>query len=69
MTINPNIPSTVDAVAIESVQQGIDQIKNGGIVILVDDEDRENEGDMVMAAQDATPQNITFMTMEARGLI
>ena len=69
MTINPNIPSTVDAVAIESVQQGIDQIKNGGIVILVDDEDRENEGDMVMAAQDATPQNVTFMTMEARGLI
>lgn len=69
MTINPFIPDSVDARAIESVERAIEQIKSGGIVILVDDEDRENEGDMVMAAAHATPENITTMTMEARGLI
>ncbi|MDP6666675.1 MAG: bifunctional 3,4-dihydroxy-2-butanone-4-phosphate synthase/GTP cyclohydrolase II [Dehalococcoidia bacterium] len=69
MTTNPHIPDSVDAQAIESVERAVAQIKKGGIVILVDDEDRENEGDMVMAAEDARPQNITFMTMEARGLI
>ncbi|MDA1280722.1 MAG: bifunctional 3,4-dihydroxy-2-butanone-4-phosphate synthase/GTP cyclohydrolase II [Chloroflexi bacterium] len=69
MTSNPHIPDTVDNRAIESINRAVEQIKKGGIVILVDDEDRENEGDMVMAAQDATPANITKMTMEARGLI
>ncbi len=69
MAINPHIPDTVDDRAIESVERAIDQIKHGGVVILVDDEDRENEGDMVMAAQDATPKSITLMNMEARGLI
>jgi 3,4-dihydroxy 2-butanone 4-phosphate synthase / GTP cyclohydrolase II len=69
MTINPHIPDTVESRAIESVERAIEQIKAGGIVILVDDEDRENEGDMVMAAQDATPQSVTLMNMEARGLI
>ena len=69
MTINPHIPDTVDVRAIESVERAIEQIKKGGIVILIDDEDRENEGDMVMAAQDATAQNITLVNMEARGLI
>ncbi|MDP7090925.1 MAG: 3,4-dihydroxy-2-butanone-4-phosphate synthase [Dehalococcoidia bacterium] len=69
MTTNPHIPDAVDDQAIESVERAIEQIKTGGIVILVDDEDRENEGDMVMAAQDATPENITLMANEARGLI
>ena len=69
MTINPHIPDSVESRAIESVERALEQIKKGGIVILVDDEDRENEGDMVMAAQDATPQNITVMANEARGLI
>ena len=69
MTTNPYIPDTVKARAIESVERAVKHIKKGGIVILVDDEDRENEGDMVMAAERATPENITLMTMEARGLI
>lgn len=69
MTTNPHIPDTVEARAIESVERAVEQIKKGGILILVDDEDRENEGDMVMAAEHATPENITLMTMEARGLI
>ncbi len=69
MTNTPHIPDVVEARSIESVERGIEQIKKGGIVILVDDEDRENEGDMVMAAEHATPENITFLTMKARGLI
>lgn len=67
--MNPNIPDIVDARAIKAVERGIEQIKKGGIVILVDDEDRENEGDMVMASEDASAENITLMMVEARGLI
>jgi len=69
MMTNPHIPDMVEARAIESVERAFAHIKKGGIVILVDDEDRENEGDMVMAAEHATPENITLMTMKARGLI
>ena len=69
MTMNPNIPDIVDAKAIKAVERGIEQIKKGGIVILVDDEDRENEGDMVMASEDASAENITLMMVKARGLI
>ena len=67
--MNPNIPDIVDAKAIKAVERGIEQIKKGGIVILVDDEDRENEGDMMMASEDASAENITLMMVEARGLI
>ncbi len=69
MTINPNIPDKVDPKVFASVERAVEHIKRGGIVILVDDEDRENEGDMVMAAEFATPEKITTFTMEARGLI
>jgi 3,4-dihydroxy 2-butanone 4-phosphate synthase / GTP cyclohydrolase II len=47
----------------------IEELKNGKIVILVDDEDRENEGDLVLAADFVTSQGINFMAKEARGLI
>lgn len=47
----------------------IEDIKNGKMVILVDDEDRENEGDLVVAADHITPEMINFMAREARGLI
>jgi len=69
MTTNPNIPDKVDPKVFASVERAVEHIKRGGIVILVDDEDRENEGDMVMAAEFATPEKITTFTMEARGLI
>ncbi len=54
---------------IERVRAAIDEIREGRMVILVDDEDRENEGDLVMAAQKVTPEAITFMAMHGRGLI
>ena len=47
----------------------IDDIRNGKIVILMDDEDRENEGDLVMAAEYVTPDAINFMATHGRGLI
>lgn len=54
---------------IELVEKAIDDIRNGRLVILVDDEDRENEGDLVMAAELATPEAINFMAVHGRGLI
>ena len=54
---------------IERVQQALDEIRAGKMVILVDDEDRENEGDLVFAAELVTPESINFMATHARGLI
>lgn len=51
------------------VLNAIDVIRKGGMVIMVDDEDRENEGDIVFAAEHVTPEKINFMAREARGLI
>jgi len=55
--------------AISTIQEAIEDIRNGKIVILVDDEDRENEGDLFMAAQFVTPDAINFMARLGRGLI
>jgi 3,4-dihydroxy 2-butanone 4-phosphate synthase / GTP cyclohydrolase II len=53
----------------DSIQSAIDDIKQGKMVIVVDDEDRENEGDLVMAAEHATPEAINFMIKFGRGLV
>ncbi|MCH6557070.1 MAG: bifunctional 3,4-dihydroxy-2-butanone-4-phosphate synthase/GTP cyclohydrolase II [Nitrospirae bacterium] len=53
----------------DSIEQAIKEIKQGRFVVLVDDEDRENEGDLVIAAEKVTPPNINFMAKHARGLI
>ncbi|HEY5923654.1 MAG TPA: 3,4-dihydroxy-2-butanone-4-phosphate synthase [Kofleriaceae bacterium] len=55
--------------AIERVQRALEEIRSGKMVILVDDEDRENEGDLVFAAELVTPELINFMATHARGLI
>ncbi|MHC1746335.1 MAG: bifunctional 3,4-dihydroxy-2-butanone-4-phosphate synthase/GTP cyclohydrolase II [Negativicutes bacterium] len=52
-----------------SIEEAIEDIKNGKMVVVVDDEDRENEGDLVFAAEKATTQMINFMATHARGLI
>jgi 3,4-dihydroxy 2-butanone 4-phosphate synthase/GTP cyclohydrolase II len=54
---------------VNTIQELIEDLRNGRMVILVDDEDRENEGDLVLAADFVTPENINFMAREARGLI
>ena len=52
-----------------SIEEAIEDIKQGKIVIVVDDEDRENEGDLVVAAEKITPDHINFMTKFGRGLV
>lgn len=52
-----------------SVEEIVEDIRQGRMVILVDDEDRENEGDIVMAAEHCKPEHINFMAKHARGLI
>ena len=51
------------------IEDAIEDIRNGRMVIVVDDEDRENEGDLVCAAEKVTPEIINFMAMYGRGLI
>jgi 3,4-dihydroxy 2-butanone 4-phosphate synthase/GTP cyclohydrolase II len=53
----------------DSVEEAIEEIRRGRMVIVADDEDRENEGDLVMAAAAVTPDHINFMTKHGRGLI
>jgi len=57
------------ASVLNTIESAIEDIKNGKIVIVVDDEDRENEGDFVCAARAATPEIINFMATHGRGLI
>jgi 3,4-dihydroxy 2-butanone 4-phosphate synthase / GTP cyclohydrolase II len=57
------------ATSIDRVTRALDDIRQGKMVILVDDEDRENEGDLVFAADLVTPEHINFMATHARGLI
>ena len=52
-----------------TIEDALDEIRAGRMVVVCDDEDRENEGDLVMAAQFVTPEAINFMTKEARGFI
>jgi 3,4-dihydroxy 2-butanone 4-phosphate synthase / GTP cyclohydrolase II len=60
-------PVEQDSIAL--VQKALSEIRKGRMVILTDDEDRENEGDLVMAAEKVTPQAINFMATHGRGLI
>ena len=52
-----------------SIEEGIEEIRAGRMLIVVDDEDRENEGDLLMAAEKATPEAVNFMAKYGRGLI
>ena len=54
---------------LDSIESAIEDIKNGKLVIVVDDEDRENEGDFITAAKNVTPEIINFMSTHGRGLI
>jgi len=54
---------------ISSVQEIIEELRAGHIVILIDEENRENEGDLVFAAEFASPDKINFMAKHGRGLI
>jgi 3,4-dihydroxy 2-butanone 4-phosphate synthase/GTP cyclohydrolase II len=57
------------AMQLHTIEEAIEDIKNGKVIIVVDDEDRENEGDFLAAAEMVTPQMINFMATHGRGLI
>ena len=54
---------------LNTIEEAIADIKKGKLIIVVDDEDRENEGDFVTAARNVTPEVINFMSKQGRGLI
>ena len=58
-----------DKIKIDSIDEAIDEIKHGKVIIVVDDEDRENEGDFICAAESITPEIVNFMATHGRGLI
>jgi 3,4-dihydroxy 2-butanone 4-phosphate synthase/GTP cyclohydrolase II len=59
----------IDRSAFSSIEDAVDDIRAGKIVIVVDDADRENEGDFIMAAEKATPDSINFMVTHGRGIV
>lgn len=61
--------STATHTAFATIEEAIDEIRRGRMVVVCDDENRENEGDLTLAAQFATPEAINFMAKEGRGLI
>lgn len=69
MSTEPPRLHDLDSGLIARVTRGIEEIRAGKMLILVDDEDRENEGDLVLAAEQVTPEAIAFMANYGRGLI
>ena len=62
-------PKTTQTFKFDSIDAALSDLKAGRVIVVVDDENRENEGDLICAAQFATPDMINFMAVEARGLI
>ncbi|HEX7342886.1 MAG TPA: bifunctional 3,4-dihydroxy-2-butanone-4-phosphate synthase/GTP cyclohydrolase II, partial [bacterium] len=62
-------PDTQNAIKLNSIEAAIADFRGGQILIVVDDEDRENEGDFIMAAEKVTPEAINFMTKHGRGML
>ena len=60
---------SADNIQLNTIEEAIEDIRNGKIIIVVDDEDRENEGDFLAAAEKVTPEMINFMATHGRGLI
>jgi 3,4-dihydroxy 2-butanone 4-phosphate synthase/GTP cyclohydrolase II len=59
----------MDSIKLDKIEDAIEDIRNGKIIIVVDDEDRENEGDFICAAEKITPELVNFMVKEGRGLM
>ncbi|RYF54231.1 MAG: bifunctional 3,4-dihydroxy-2-butanone-4-phosphate synthase/GTP cyclohydrolase II, partial [Cytophagaceae bacterium] len=65
----PDFDTNSQALKLDRIEDAIADIRAGKIVLVVDDEDRENEGDMICAAELITPEMVNFMIREARGLM
>ena len=59
----------MDKTTLSSIEDAVKDIKDGKFVIVVDDEDRENEGDLIIAAEKITPEKVNFMLKNARGVL
>jgi len=59
----------MDQIKLDTIESALEDLRKGKMIIVVDDEDRENEGDFVCAAEAVTPEMVNFMTKEGRGLI
>src|SRR5690606_30284342 len=62
-------PNATDRFRLDTIESAIEDIKSGKVVIVVDDEDRENEGDIMCAAEKITPEIINYMATYGKGLI
>ncbi|HEX6999768.1 MAG TPA: bifunctional 3,4-dihydroxy-2-butanone-4-phosphate synthase/GTP cyclohydrolase II [Gammaproteobacteria bacterium] len=69
MVTRPTVPTEKAWSGLDSIEELIAAVRNGEMVIVLDDEDRENEGDLVMAATKVRPEDINFMARYGRGLI
>ena len=58
-----------EKIVLDSIEEAIEEIRKGNFIIVVDDEDRENEGDLIIAAECITPEKVNFLETYARGLI
>ena len=58
-----------DNIKLDSIEEAIEDFRQGKMVIVVDDEDRENEGDLIVAAEKITPEQVNFMLKNARGVL
>ena len=59
----------METVKLNTIEEAIEDFKAGNFVIVVDDEDRENEGDLIIAAEKITPEKVNFMLKHARGVL
>jgi len=59
----------MDEIKLNTIPEAVEAIRNGQLIIVVDDEDRENEGDFIAAAEKVTPEMVNFMTLYGRGLV
>ena len=57
----------MDKIKLNTIEEAIEDFRQGKFVIVVDDEDRENEGDLIIAAEKVTPEHVNFMITNARG--
>lgn len=58
-----------EKIRIDKIEDAIEDIKNGKMIVVVDDEDRENEGDIIIASEKITPEDVNFIVKEARGML
>jgi 3,4-dihydroxy 2-butanone 4-phosphate synthase / GTP cyclohydrolase II len=69
LSVKSSLPNPLPSFKFDSIDAALSDLKAGRVIVVVDDENRENEGDLICAAQFITPDTINFMAVEARGLI